>query len=383
LKTMKHGIYIHIPFCRKKCDYCNFYSVPVGPFGSSGVVPDAYIRKLSDEISDRLPGLNISAADTVYFGGGTPSLLTPDQVGGILGLLRGRVKLDHGAEITLEMNPGNLSTEKLSGFRDAGVNRVVLGVQTLSERLHRMIGRSAAQCTMRDLDVFFGVSSLIHCVDLIAGIPSERSEELLYDIDVVAGYGPRHISAYLLSVEKNTPLAGRMVPDAAAESEQALQFELTVEQLKKHGYDHYEISNHALPGFESRHNMKYWRFEPYAGFGPGAHTFVQGERFINAMTVEEYLASERAFLTRDVRTPRSAMVEYILTGLRLMRGMSIDEMEKRLAYDLPDSVLERIKKAESDGLIIMYEEEGRLMSLSERGIMIADKVIFGIVEPLL
>jgi len=380
---MKYGIYIHVPFCRKKCDYCNFYSVPVGPFGSPAGVPDSYIRKLCDEISDRLPGLNISTADTVYFGGGTPSLLTPGQVGGILAILRGQIKLDPGAEITLEINPGDLSQEKLSGFRDAGVNRVVLGVQTLSERLHGMIGRSAAQCTVSELDVFFGVPNLVHCVDLIAGIPSERSEELLNDIDVVAGYGPRHISSYLLSVEKSTPLAGRMVLDAAAESGQAALFKLAVERLKGHGYDHYEISNHALHGFESRHNMKYWRFEPYAGFGPGAHTFVQGERCFNAMTVGEYLTSDRALLTRDIRTPRSAVVEYMLTGLRLMRGISIVEMEKRLAYELPESVLNRIRKAESDGLIIIDEGAARVMRISERGIMIADKVIYEIVEPML
>ena len=379
---MMHGIYIHIPFCRKKCDYCNFYSVPVGAYDSPGGVPEAYIRKLSDEICDRLPALNISVADTVYFGGGTPSLLTPDQVGGILNLMRGRVKLDPGAEITLEINPGDLSQVKLSAYRDAGVNRIVLGMQTLSERLHRIIGRSAAQCTPAELDLFFGVSNLIHCVDLIAGIPSERSDELLRDIDTLAGYRPHHISAYLLSVEKNTPLAGRMVLEAAEEYEQAALFELTLERLKGYGYAHYEISNHALPGFESRHNMKYWRFEPYVGFGPGAHTFVHGERYINAMTVEEYLASERALLTNDIRTPRSAAVEYILTGMRLMRGMSIDEMEERLAYELPESVLERIKQAESDGLIIM-EDAGRVMRLSHRGIMIANAVIYEIVEPLL
>jgi oxygen-independent coproporphyrinogen-3 oxidase len=379
---MKHGLYIHIPFCRKKCDYCSFYSVPVDTSGSAGEVPDAYIRKLGDEIRARLPGLDMPSADTVYFGGGTPSLLAPVQVGGILGLLRSRARLDSSAEITMEINPGDLSPQRLSAFRDAGVNRVVLGVQTLSERLHRLIGRSAPLCTQAELDRFFGVSGLIHCVDLIVGIPSQRGEELLRDLDVVAGYRPSHISAYLLSVEKKTPLAGRIVMDDAAESEQAALFELALARLKGYGYNHYEISNHALPGFESRHNMKYWRFEPYVGFGPGAHSFVRGERYINAMTVEEYIASERVLLTRDVRTPRSAAVEYILTGMRLMRGMSMDDMEKSLACEIPGSLLERIRKAEAEGLIVT-EKEGRVVRLSHRGIMIADKVIYEIVEPLL
>jgi oxygen-independent coproporphyrinogen III oxidase len=379
---MTCGLYIHIPFCRTKCDYCNFYSVPVGPFDSAGGIPDTYIRILHSEIRDRLSDLNITSADTVYFGGGTPSLLTVGQVSGILRLLGDHVMLDPGSEITLEINPGDLSPEKLSGFRDAGVNRVVLGVQTLSERLHRTIGRSAALCTARDLDIFFGVPGLIHCVDLIAGIPSESGMELQHDIDLVAGYRPRHISAYLLSLEKNTPLAGRLAVDPETEVEQGALFEMMMKRLKEHGNDHYEIYNYALPGFESRHNMKYWRFEPYIGFGPGAHTFIHGERYINAMSVGEYLISKRAVLTHDIRTPRSAAVEYILTGLRLMQGISIPELEGHLAFDLPDSVRERIRKAESEGLIIMAEDAGRIR-LSERGILIADSIIYRIVEPLI
>ena len=380
---MTCGLYIHIPYCRKKCDYCNFYSIPLGQNGSAGGIPDAYIQKLHNEIRDRLPEPEISSADTVYFGGGTPSLLTAGQVDGIIGLLGEHVTLDHDAEITLEINPGDLSPEKLSEFRNAGINRVVLGVQTLSRRLHTLIGRSAALCTVRELDIFFGATGLTHCVDLIAGIPSQSSVELLHDIDLVAGYRPEHISAYLLSVERNTPLGARLSPDPAFEAEQGALFELTMGRLRELGYEHYEISNYAMPGFESRHNMKYWRFDPYVGFGPGAHTFINGERYINAMSVGEYLMAERTVLGHDIRSPRSAAVEYILTGLRLMRGISMPEMEDRLAYKLPDNVIERIRKAESDGLIIATERDGRRFSLSEKGIMVADSVIYRIVEPLI
>lgn len=380
---MTGGVYIHVPFCRRKCDYCNFYSVTVGPCTANGAVPGEYVRRLSGEIRDRLPAAGFSSADTVYFGGGTPSLLTAGQVKDLLDAVGRSVALEPGAEITLEMNPGDVSADALSALRDAGVNRVVLGVQTLSERLHRLIGRSAAPCTARELDIFFSVPGIARCADIITGIPAQTVEELARDIDLVAGYRPGHISAYILSIEKNTPLSLRLARDKAAEADQARLFELTMERMRVRGYGQYEISNYALPGCESRHNMKYWRFEPYIGLGPGAHSFVGGERYVNAMTVEEYLAADRAVLVHDARTPDSAAVEYLMTGLRLLKGMSLDEMEERLTYRLPPAVKDGIGKAEADGLVEVDNDAGRTIRLTARGIMIADRVIYGIVEPLL
>ncbi len=381
---MTGGIYIHVPFCRRKCDYCAFYSVPARCEAPSPPVPDRYIRTLIDEIRERLPAAGFTSADTVYFGGGTPSLLAADQLSDVLGVVRQCAELEAGAEITLEMNPGDVSVGALEGFRDAGVNRVVLGVQTLNARLHGVIGRSAALCTAGDLDLFFCMPGIVHCADIITGIPTQGVDELARDIDLVVRYRPSHISAYVLSVEKNTPLAGRISLDAAAESEQAALFEAAMARLKGHGYEHYEISNYALPGFRSRHNMKYWRFDPYIGCGPGAHSFVRGERYINAMTVEEYMAAGRALLDHDERRPGAVAAEYIMTGLRLLQGMSLDEMEERIGLRLPGAVMDRIRKAEDDGMVALSGAgEGRLIRLTTRGIMVADRVIYGIVEPLL
>ena len=175
-----------------------------------------------------------------------------------------------------------------------------------------------------------------------------------------------------------------MAADEASEAEQAAQFETTMTRLAGHGYDQYEISNYSLPGFVSRHNMKYWRFDPYIGFGPGAHSFIGDERYINAMTVDDYLHSDRPLPVRDERTPRSAPVEYLMTGLRLLRGVSLREMEERLAYRLPGAVMESIGKAASGGLVVV-EGSGNdvTVRLTRRGIMIADSVIYGIVEALL
>ncbi|HOD15324.1 MAG TPA: radical SAM family heme chaperone HemW [Spirochaetota bacterium] len=377
---MSGGIYIHIPFCRRKCDYCGFYSVPAG----GGAVPDAFIKKLHDEMRERLSTRVLPAADTVYFGGGTPSLLEPAQVDGMLRLLEGLVAIAPGAEVTMEMNPGDLSREKLEEYARAGVNRSVLGVQTLSPRLHGLIGRSADVCTVKELELFFGVPGFVHCVDLIAGIPSQTADELTRDVESIAGYRPKHISAYLLSIEKKTPLADRISSDAALESEQASCFELLSSLLKRHGYERYEISNYAIPGYESRHNMKYWRFEPYIGFGPGAHSFLDNERYINTMSVGEYVGAGRFMLEHDARTARSAAVEYLMTGLRLLQGISLRALEERLSFRLPGPVMERIGKAAGEGLVIIEDgSRGRTIRISERGLILADRVIYNLVEPLL
>lgn len=379
---MTGGIYIHVPFCRRKCDYCGFYSV-AGMLEAGGV-PAAYIARLREEMRERLPGAGLSPADTVYFGGGTPSLCPPAEVAGLLRLVREHVDLLPGAEVTLEMNPGDVSPGLLAGFRDAGVTRVVLGVQTLSPRLHAVIGRSAAPCTERELDIFFSAPGLDLCADLIGGIPSQLHGELLHDIDAIASRGPKHISIYLLSIEKNTPLGKRMRADEASEAEQAGHFETIMTRMAAHGYDHYEISNYALPGFESRHNMKYWRFEPYIGFGPGAHSFIGDERYINAVTLEEYLRADRALPERDVRKERAAPVEYLMTGLRLLRGVSLREMEARLAFRVPASVMTNIQRASSDGLVeVAADGNDTTVRLTRRGIMLADSVIYRIVESLL
>ncbi|MBN2161035.1 MAG: radical SAM family heme chaperone HemW [Spirochaetes bacterium] len=378
---MSAGIYIHIPFCRAKCDYCSFYSVPAAMFGRTDEIPSAFIACLLAEAEERLPdGLPV---DTVYFGGGTPSLLSIDQLETILRFLRERADIERRAEITVETNPGDASAEKLSGFRDAGVTRAVLGVQTLSPRLHRLIGRSAAPCSESDLDIFFGVAGLAQCVDIITGIPTQRDDELFHDIDTVAGYRPKHVSAYSLSVEEKTPLGRRLGQGRDEEPEQARLFELTMERLAGHGYAQYEISNYSLPGCESRHNMKYWRFLPYIGLGPGAHSFLNGGRCHNAMTVEEYLRPGRVMLRQDRRTDRSAAVEYILTGLRLLAGISLRDMEDRLAFHLPVTVMERIAAAEAEGLAVLAGDPGMTLRLTRRGVMLADSVIYRITEPLI
>jgi oxygen-independent coproporphyrinogen-3 oxidase len=376
------GVYIHIPFCRRKCDYCGFYSVPACGSGLADRVPDLYVSRLVREIRERLNGEWLTA-DTIYLGGGTPSMLTPAQTGSILGSIAENISVDARAEVTLEMNPEDVSADSLSGFRDAGVNRIVLGMQTLSPRLHRLIGRSAGVCTTSKLDHFFSVGGFQHCLDIIFGIPSQSGEDLRRDLDTAAGYRPVHISAYLLSLEKGTPLCDRLSA-VDLEGEQARLFPAAGSILRGHGYERYEISNFALPGFTSRHNLKYWMFDPYMGFGPGSSSFIRGERFCNTMSVDDYIKSDRIILGKDARTPASAAVEFMMTGLRLSSGFSIREMKRILGFALPAAVMERIGEARSHGMVhVSGAGEDISLRLSDEGIMFADSVIYRIVEPLL
>ncbi len=379
---MKHGIYIHIPFCKKKCDYCGFYSVPLHGHDSSDGLLDRYAVRLIREFDERLARLALSA-DTVYFGGGTPSILAPEQIYGILRGLEARISLDPDTEITMEVNPEDATDEKLTGFRDAGVNRMVLGVQTLSGRIARTIGRSAGVPATETLDTFFGVPDVTHCADLITGVPTQSDDELDRDLAGVTSYRPSHISAYLLSIENGTPLGRRTALTPGFQAFQGRHYMRTRNFLRSAGYLHYEISNFSLPGFESRHNMKYWRYETYYGFGPGAHSFTGEERYYDAMAVEDYIVSETTRLERDARGPGAAMVEYLMTGLRLLAGVSIGEMEERFRYRLPSEIGERIGEAESRGHIVRDDSgTSSVIRLTERGLLLADTVIYRIVEPL-
>jgi oxygen-independent coproporphyrinogen-3 oxidase len=331
------GVYVHVPFCARKCDYCGFYSVPLGS-------PEAlktrtgYAASVERDIFRRSEIFNGVNVDTIYFGGGTPSLLSPKELDSILKSLSRVASVSPDAEISIEMNPSDISNAFLGDLRSLGFNRFVLGVQTLTKKWHDTIGRAREVCALKDLELFFSAEGVAHCLDIITGIPGQDMREYAGELERLCGFGPDHISVYLLSLEKGTPLAGRMEYGDDMEALQGEAFTVTRNFLLSRGYDHYEISNFARPGFRSRHNMKYWTFRPYAGFGPGSHSFYGGERYINRMTVMEYSENPAHRLERDERGVSSAMVEYVMTGLRLLDGMSLGGFRNQFGADLPSEV---------------------------------------------
>jgi oxygen-independent coproporphyrinogen-3 oxidase len=234
------------------------------------------------------------------------------------------------------------------------------------------------------LDEFFGIEGITHCIDVIIGIPGQEENSLKKELDDLCGYRPEHISAYVLSVENGTPLYGRMNLTPEAEDSQKKLFDAARETLKRLGYNHYEISNFSLPGFESRHNMKYWKFMPYAGFGPGAHSFYSGERYINRMSASEYISEKRTLLERDIRSAGARMAEYIMTGMRLLEGISLKSFEESMRDKMPGAVYEGFIRMEACGLIVISKCNGdEVFSLTDKGVCQMDAVIYEIVEPIL
>lgn len=373
---MNSGIYIHIPFCRNKCDYCSFYSIPV----NDNSIIESYLKTLLKEI-DYISAIHGKInADTVYFGGGTPSILEPSWIDKILNHISDRFILSPETEITLEMNPDDLLPDKLKGLINAGINRIVLGVQSLDEDMRNRIGRRGKPLTGPGFDLFFSTGGFTRCIDIMAGLPGQGKDHLLCDLNTVTAYLPEHISLYLLSVDEETPLGRRFIPDEKFEDLQADIWGIAMDFLAEKGYEHYEISNYALPGFESRHNSKYWDFTPYFGFGTGAHSFVNGMRYANELTVEDYLKCEKFQYEADIPSDNSVIVEYLMTALRRMKGFSREEFTAVTGSTLPESIAAELSLLEKDGMIAFAN--GRY-SLSRKGLYYTDSIIYKLTEKYL
>src|SRR5690349_8325556 len=355
------GLYIHIPFCSSRCSYCDFAT---GIYQSELV--KRYVRALVAEIeSSPLRGARV---DTVYFGGGTPSLLEPAQLRRILSAARDRFTVDETSEITLEINPGSATFDRLREFRELGINRASFGAQTFDDRELAKLGRShTAADARRTFDDLRAAGFTNISFDLIAGLPGQTLAGWERNIDEALALRPEHLSFYLLEVHSGTPLAQHIergiqpVPD---EDLAAVMYESMLERAVAAGYEHYEISNLCLPGFQSRHNTKYWTGEPYFGFGCSAHSYDGvSRRWSNERQVTEYvrlveqglkpLGEEHDLTTEELRS------EALFLGLRLMRGVSRD-----LCKDY-ETDLERFREAgllELDGDSIKLTRNGALLS---------------------
>ena len=267
------GIYIHIPFCRARCSYCDFAT---GAYSAEAA--ERYVRALGQEIR-AFPALEQEAqrADTIYFGGGTPSLLTPAQVASILEAVHERFRVASGAEVTMEMNPGTLTPERLRQFRRLGITRASFGAQTFDDRELKQLGRThTAEDVRLTINYLRDAGFDNVSFDLIAGLPRQTIKQWSRNLDEALSLRPEHLSFYLLEVHEGTPLAdqiraGRMPqPDEDLAAE---MYRLMLDRAAEEGYEHYEISNLCLPGYESRHNTKYWLGHPTYGFGCSAHSF--------------------------------------------------------------------------------------------------------------
>ena len=376
-------MYIHIPFCAAKCDYCSFYSIPVEGLspGSFEDIESRYFIRLIDELELRMD-IQGTEIDTVYFGGGTPSLVKPGHIESTLNTLRSCFQILPGAEISIECNPENFSFDRFSLWKSFGINRITLGIQSFNPRLRSLIGRRATWADRGILEKFMTVPGIIHGIDLIAAIHGSTDEELSGDLDHVIECRPEHVSAYMLTVEEGTPLSRVFTAGNNFEDDQRRKFEKTMDTLVENGYIHYEISNFALPSFESKHNLKYWKFAPYIGLGVRAHSFIGGRRLYNNQTLDEYLRGPS--ILEDRRGGKSAAAEYLMMAFRLLHGFTDREFESMLGSPVPEAVLRSMEGNEKSGMIdIQNDCEGVRFKLTRDGLFLADSVIYDVIETLL
>lgn len=366
------GLYIHIPFCKQKCRYCDFPSYA----GAEGRMA-AYLSALMRELEARAAWLSAMgedvAFDTVFFGGGTPSLLSPDAIGTLLRQARELFAIPASAEITMECNPGTVTAESLKTYREAGVNRLSMGFQSADDGLLRRIGRIHTRAQFEE-----AFSAARHTgftninVDVMHGLPGQKEADYLDTLRYIIGLGPEHISAYALILEENTPLyhdvaAGReSLPD---EDDTAAMQDAGMAVLAERGYTRYEISNFAKPGFECRHNINYWENGPYLGLGAAAHSawWVDGAwcRFANPSELDAYERTAVQPPELEIIPKKEEMFESVMLGLRMVRGLDKDRFRARYGVSPWEVFPEAIKQLRTRGWLM---EDSQFLRLSETGL---------------
>lgn len=353
------GIYIHVPFCGRKCAYCDFYSVN---WSKSAAVDytAAVLRNI------RHYGDKARTVDTVYFGGGTPSLLTAEQISSIISEIRSCFAIEESAEITLEANPCTLSAEKLAELRKIGINRLSIGVQSMIDRELKILGRmhTAERAEQAVLEAARAGFDNISC-DLMIALPDQKPEDMRFSIERMAALPIQHISAYILKTEDGTPFDCAEMRDRLPDEDSTAELYLAmVELLEKQGFMQYEVSNFAKEGFESRHNTRYWKCLDYLGIGPAAHSCYEGKRFAVERDLSAFIAADVQQVKVTDESP-CGFEEFAMLRLRLKEGLILD--------DVPEHRAELLKKlppllkegyAETDGERIWLTPKGFLMSNS-------------------
>lgn len=358
--------YVHIPFCRRRCFYCDFPISVIGDrqSGNNSQAIARYVNHLCREIRGTPPLGN--SLDTVFLGGGTPSLLSVGQLQQILQSLQGQFGLNPGAEVSIEMDPGTFDRDKVQGFLAAGITRISFGAQAFQDELLAACGRSHSVAEIYqayDLLQQEGASNV--SFDLISGLPYQGLEQWQQSLGEAIALNPQHLSVYDLIVEPKTVFARRYEPEThpLPDGELAAEFyRQAIAQLQAAGYDHYEISNHAQPGYTCRHNQTYWQNRPYYGFGMGATSYTQGQRFSRPRTRIDYVKWLQQYLEQDGRldappvSPNDLILETLMLRLRLAAGLPLSELEENLSPQALENVTEAIAPYLKQGWVHWGEE---------------------------
>ncbi len=365
----KLSLYLHFPFCKNKCNYCDFYSLP-----RQELIP-AYQYKLAKSFPAFAALANDSIVETVYLGGGTPSLATPEGVAEIFSFLRESFCVSQGAEITVEMNPESTGEAILAAYAKAGVNRISFGMQSACDkelaalgRLHRFESVERAVSLARDMG-FKNIS-----LDLMYGLPEQTLESFRESLNRAASLAPKHISFYLLTLSSKAPLnrMAHLLPDDDTVREMYLT---ASDFLQKKGFEHYEISNAAQKGYRSRHNLVYWTGGDYLGIGPGAHSLLNGKRFHMENGVEEFLSAANPLdrlCQTEILTRKDLFTEYVMLSLRTKEGISLKRVCDLSDEKTASSIRDKFLLWQKYGLCIPTEEG---FALSVEGFFVSNEII--------
>ncbi len=378
--------YVHIPFCRRRCFYCDF---PVSVVGdrlrgeTSGTISQ-YVEVLCQEIA-MTPAFG-QPLKTIFFGGGTPSLLSTEQLQRILGELEKHFGIASGAEISMEIDPATFDLAHIAGYRSAGVNRVSLGVQAFQEELLQRAGRSHS---VKDI---FAAVELIHQVeipefslDLISGLPHQSLDQWQDSLTKAVELLPTHISIYDLTIEPGTAFGRYYKPgDTPLPTDEATvkMYQMGQQVLTGTGYEHYEISNYAQPGHQCRHNRVYWENRPYYGFGMGAASYVEGKRFTRPRKTKEYYQWVKAggVIDCDLTPPKEVLLETLMLGLRLAEGVSLAALAEAYGEEKVEEICRCLQEYFDKGWVEIVE--GRLRLIDPQGFLFSNVVLAELFEKL-
>jgi len=370
------GLYIHVPFCVKKCSYCDFVSYPY-----DADLAASYVYALEKEMLMYKAALpeSLKKVGTIYMGGGTPTCLPSGLVNKILEKCFSCFKVAADAEITIECNPGTVTYDKLKEIKEAGFNRISIGVQAYQKHLLATLGRIHGWQDVLDVAEWCHKLGLTNFnLDLIYGIPDQKLKDWCETLNRVVELSPSHISAYNLKLEPNTPLQQEVAHGHLHPLEEETELDMfwyTIDFLLTKGFIHYEISNFALAGFESKHNIIYWRNNEYLGLGPAAHSQINKSRFSNVENVELYInrLTQDKPVIEDIYslTWEDVVSEAMFLGLRLMKGIDIKEFEKRYGLSMDKVFGDKLKKLKNLGLI---ELDNKRIRLSKKGLPLANEV---------
>lgn len=368
------GLYVHIPFCARKCSYCDFAS-----WAGREADRERYVEALCQEIEARGSACGHPAADTVFFGGGTPSLLPPELYTKIARTLRANFEIAPDAEWTVECNPGTLTAEFADALRESGCNRLSMGMQAAQPELLRALGR------IHDLDGVRQAAAIARAagidnlnLDLMLGLPGQTLDHMRETLDAALKLKPRHVSCYALIVEEGTPLHGWVEQGRVTlpgEDVERAMYGLCRDTLEKQGFHQYEISNFALPGGECRHNVNCWRRRDYLGFGCAAHSLWREERRANPRELDDYLKGQAP--ETEIISPADARFEYMMLGLRLTAGVSERDFEERFGQGLWETYGARLEPAVRDGRVT--RRDGRVF-LTRRGMDVMNSVLVALLD---